>query len=115
MHTGEKQAYISNRFCSRASETKSVTIAPGLPYLVSGLYNYTYIHTYCVGVKRALAQRWALLRSPSAPNTISTISISGTTTYYLPGELEQASPDDKKKELIGIRTRMPSVKSSTGG
>ena len=35
LHTGEKQAYISNRFCSRASETKSVTIAPGLPYLCS--------------------------------------------------------------------------------
>ena len=33
LHTGEKQAYISNRFCSRATETKSVTIAPGLPYL----------------------------------------------------------------------------------
>ena len=41
LHTGEKQAYISNRFCSRASETKSVTIAPGLPYLYTknhGIY-----------------------------------------------------------------------------
>ena len=32
LHTGEKQAYISYRFCSRATETKSVTIAPGLLY-----------------------------------------------------------------------------------
>ena len=34
LHTCEKQAYISNRYCSRAIETKSVTIAPGLPYLM---------------------------------------------------------------------------------
>ena len=34
MHTCEKQAYISNRFCSRVTETKSVTIAPGLPYFI---------------------------------------------------------------------------------
>ena len=34
LHTCEKQAYISNRFCSRVAETKSVTIAPGLPYLL---------------------------------------------------------------------------------
>ena len=33
LHTCEKQAFISNRFCSRVTETKSVTIAPGLPYL----------------------------------------------------------------------------------
>ena len=32
LHTCEKQAYISNRFCSRVTETKSVTIAPCLPY-----------------------------------------------------------------------------------
>ena len=32
LHTCEKQAYISNGFCSRVTETKSVTIAPGLPY-----------------------------------------------------------------------------------
>ena len=37
LHTREKQAYISNRFCSRVTETKSVTIAPGLPYTVEGL------------------------------------------------------------------------------
>ena len=33
LHTCEKQAYISNRVCSRVTETKSVTIAPGLPYV----------------------------------------------------------------------------------
>ena len=31
LHSGEKQAYISNHFCSRVTETKSVTITPGLP------------------------------------------------------------------------------------
>ena len=41
LHTGEKQAYISNRFCSRASETKSVTFAPGLPY-----YKSLYLNLY---------------------------------------------------------------------
>ena len=33
LHTCEKDACVSNRFCSRVTETKSVTIAPGLPYV----------------------------------------------------------------------------------
>ena len=36
LHTCEKQAYISNRFCSRVTETKSVTIAPVSPTYFRG-------------------------------------------------------------------------------